>query len=525
MCWFREPEFEKHPLFMDKPRLRFAPSPTGALHIGGVRTALYNYLLAKKYSGTFILRIEDTDQTRFVEGAEQYISEALKWCGIIPDESPEKGGEFGPYRQSERRDIYLQYTRQLIDSGKAYYAFDTPEELDARREEEKNKGNHSFMYGQQNRLSLKNSLSMPPEEVTLLLEQGVPYTVRLLVPDNEDIAILDLIRGEVHINTSGLDDKVLLKADGLPTYHLANVVDDHLMEISHVVRGEEWLPSTAHHVLLYRAFGWRPPHFAHLPLILKPVGSGKLSKRDGKKLGIPVFPISWEGQTPEESFEGFREFGFDPAAVVNFLAFLGWNPGTEQEIYSLEALINAFSVDHIGRSGARFDYDKALWFNQQYIIASDNAKLCLAVRPVIEGHGYQPSDDFLTHFVELYRERVHRYPEFWDQGYYLFEPVRNYESKPIRKKWKPERADVLNELLAQLKTLEPFSAQAIEATVQDFLAEKELGFGDVLPFFRIGLAGTMKGPAVFDIMALMGKKMALERLEAAWSVFDGMLLN
>ena len=505
---------------MDQPRLRFAPSPTGALHIGGVRTALYNYLLAKKYNGTFILRIEDTDQTRYVPGAEEYIVEALEWCGITPDEGPGSGGPHAPYRQSERREIYQEYARKLVENGQAYFAFDTPEELDARREEEKAKGNHSFMYGQHTRLEMKNSLSLAADEVQKLIEGGFPYTIRLLVPEQEEVLINDLIRGDVHFNTSELDDKVLLKADGLPTYHLANVVDDHLMEISHVVRGEEWLPSTAHHVLLYKAFGWSPPLFAHLPLILKPVGSGKLSKRDGKKLGIPVFPLSWKGATEEESFDGFRESGFSPAALLNFLAFLGWNPGTEQEIFSLQELVQTFSIDHIGHSGSRFDYDKALWFNQQYIIATPNEDLSAAVRPILEEKGHHPSENFLNTFVGLFKERVHRYSEFWDQGYYFFEPVREYESKPIRKKWNPERADVLNELLDKLEALDVFSPETIEAATDEFLSRKGLGHGNVLPFFRIGLAGTMKGPAVFDMMSLMGKKLAIDRLRKAWPVFD-----
>lgn len=505
---------------MDQPRLRFAPSPTGALHIGGVRTALYNYLLARKYKGTFILRIEDTDQTRYVPGAEEYIIEALDWCGLTPDEGPITGGDHGPYRQSERRELYQKYAQQLIDGGRAYYAFDTPAELDARREAEKEKGNHTFKYDQQARMSMRNSLSLPEGEVKKLLEEGAAYTVRLKVPEGETILVQDLIRGEVSFDTNELDDKVLLKADGLPTYHLANIVDDHLMEITHVVRGEEWLPSTAHHVLLYQSFGWEPPQFAHLPLILKPTGSGKLSKRDGKKLGIPVFPLSWKGATEEGSFEGFREFGFDPRAVLNFLAFLGWNPGTEQEIFSLEELAEAFSVDHIGKSGARFDFDKALWYNQQYIIDTPDEELATTVRPLIEARGHKPHEDFLRTFVHLFKERVHRYPEFWEQGYYFFEPVREYQEKPIRKKWKPERAATLNLLLDQLQALEPFTPEKIEAAVKQFLEDQGLGFGDVLPFFRLGLAGTMKGPGVFDMVALMGKEKALARLREAWPVFN-----
>ncbi|RME93486.1 MAG: glutamate--tRNA ligase, partial [Bacteroidetes bacterium] len=353
---------------MSSVRVRFAPSPTGALHIGGVRTALYNYLLAKKLGGTFILRIEDTDQTRYVPGAEAYILEALDWLGLTPDEGPGFGGAYGPYRQSERQAQYLKYAQELVASGRAYYAFDTPEELEAQRELAKAAGKHSFKYDAQSRGQLRNSLSLPKAEVEALLADGVPYTIRLLVEPGQTVVIEDLVRGSVSFQTDELDDKVLLKADGMPTYHLANIVDDHLMKISHVIRGEEWLPSTAHHVLLYRAFGWEDtmPAFAHLPLILKPTGKGKLSKRDGLKLGIPVFPLAWKGDTPEDSFMGFREFGFDPAAVLNFLALLGWNPGTDQEIFSLDELIAAFSIEKIGKAGARFDFDKAKWFNQQY---------------------------------------------------------------------------------------------------------------------------------------------------------------
>ena len=339
---------------MSNIRLRFAPSPTGPLHIGGVRTALYNYLLAKKTGGTFILRIEDTDQTRYVPGAEDYIIESLKWCGLEPQEGPGFGGDYGPYRQSERKALYKKYAQQLIDSGNAYYAFDTPEELEARRQAEKEKGNHTFKYDSKLRKEMNNSTTLSAEEVKSRLESGTPYTIRLKIPIDEIVTVKDLIRGDVNFQSNELDDKIILKGDGMPTYHLANIVDDHLMKISHVIRGEEWLPSTAHHVLLYRFLGWedKMPQFAHLPLILKPNGKGKLSKRDGAKLGIPVFPLSWAGTVQDDAFEGFREFGFDPNAVINFLAFLGWNPGTEQEIFSLDALCDAFSIEKIGKAGA-----------------------------------------------------------------------------------------------------------------------------------------------------------------------------
>jgi glutamyl-tRNA synthetase len=507
---------------MKPVRVRFAPSPTGALHIGGVRTALYNYLLARKLGGTYILRIEDTDQNRYVKGAEDYIIESLNWLSLPPDEGPGFGGDYGPYRQSERKDLYGQYADQLVQNGHAYYAFDTPEELDARRQQEKEKGNHSFKYGARVRMEMRNSLTLSNEETKRLLEEGHPYTIRLKVPTDETVRVDDLVRGAVDFQTKELDDKVMLKADGMPTYHLANVVDDYLMKISHVVRGEEWLPSTAHHVLLYRAFGWEDvmPEFSHLPLILKPTGKGKLSKRDGAKLGMPVFPLSWKGETPADSFEGFREFGFDPKAVVNFLAFLGWNPGTEQELFSLEELCDAFSVERIGKAGARFDYDKAKWFNQQYIMASDEQELAPAVRPYIEAHGHQPSDGFLQEFIGLMKERVTVYPDFWTNGYYFFEPVRDYDEKTARKKWKPERRSQFEQLHDQLQALDDYSAEQVEAAVKSFMEQNELKFGDVLPILRIAVSGTTKGPGVFEMMALIGKEEVGNRLQTAFAFFE-----
>lgn len=507
---------------MEKYRVRFAPSPTGALHIGGVRTALYNYLLARKHDGVFILRIEDTDQARYVPGAEEYIVESLEWCGILPDEGPSFGGDHGPYRQSERKALYAKYAQQLIDSGHAYYAFDTPVELEERRQEEKEKGNHSFRYDSKVRMQMKNSLSLPEDAVKERLASGEPYTVRLKVPESGVINIRDQVRGEVSFQSEELDDKVILKGDGMPTYHLANIVDDHLMEVTHVIRGEEWLPSTAHHVLLYRFLGWEEqmPQFAHLPLILKPSGKGKLSKRDGDRLGIPVFPIRWEGQTEEESFTGFREFGFDPGAVVNFLAFLGWNPGTEQEIFSMEELTEAFSLEKIGKAGARFDFDKARWFNQQYIMATPDAELAEKVRPFIEAHGHHPEKDFLTEFCRLMKERVSLYTEFWENGYYFFEPVRNYDEKTAAKRWRPERRPLFEELAGMLREVEPYEGSSVETTVKQFINDKGLKFGDVLPILRIALAGTMKGPAVFEMMGLLGKEEVDQRLHTAYDRFD-----
>lgn len=509
---------------MDKPRVRFAPSPTGALHIGGVRTALYDYLIAKQKGGAFVLRIEDTDQTRYVEGAEEYIKEALEWVGLVPDEGPGYGGEYGPYRQSERKAIYQEYTKKLVESGNAYYAFDTPEELTAARDDAKAAGNHSFKYDSAARHKMRNSVSLPETEVEQLLADNTPHVIRLKVPSDEIISFDDEIKGMVRFNSNELDDKVMMKADGMPTYHLANVVDDRLMKINLVIRGDEWLSSTPHHVLLYRAFGWgeEMPVFAHLPLILKPTGKGKLSKRDGAKFGFPVFPLSWKGATEEDSFTGFKDFGFDPAAVVNFLAFLGWNPGTEQEIFSLDGLVEAFSLDKVGKSGARFDYDKAKWFNQQYLIAADNGMLAKMVRPIIEANGHNPSQVFLEKFCGLMKERVMLLPEFWEKGYYFFEGVKEYEGKPIRKKWKPERRTKFETLRNAIKAIDNFDAETIETVVKAFVTESELGFGNVLPILRIGVSGTMKGPSIYEIIALVGQEETDIRLMAAFDAFDAM---
>ena len=507
-------------------RVRFAPSPTGALHIGGVRTALYNYLLAKKYGGTFILRIEDTDQTRYVEGAEKYIMEALNWCGLKPDEGPGIGGDYGPYRQSERKAIYKDYAFNLLDSGKAYYAFDTTEELDQKREAEKEKGNHAFKYDNHTRMEMRNSLTLPKEEVDQLLSKGVGYTIRLKVPKDEIIEVKDLIRGTVSFNSNELDDKILLKADGMPTYHLANIVDDHSMKITHVIRGEEWLPSTAHHVLLYRFLGWEAemPQFAHLPLILKPNGKGKLSKRDGNKLGIPVFPLSWEGDKPEDSFQGFREFGFDPNAVVNFLAFLGWNPGTEQEIFSIAELSEAFSIENIGKAGARFDFDKAKWFNQQYILSDSVDHLREVLEPKLEEKGYEVSKPFLSGFVELMRERVILYPDFLNNGSYFFEQVKEYDQKMVKKKWKPENRKSFELLLNDLQNSNSFSSDSIKSIVEGFMGQHNLKFGDVLPVLRLAVSGTTKGPSIFDTMALIGQDETITRMKLGYDYFDELKL-
>ncbi|MEM8525861.1 MAG: glutamate--tRNA ligase [Bacteroidota bacterium] len=502
-------------------RVRFAPSPTGALHIGGIRTALYNYLLAKQKGGKFILRIEDTDQGRYVEGAEDYIVEALEWCGLELDESPKLGGAFGPYRQSERKDIYKKYVDQLIASGKAYYAFDSSESLAAKRaayEAEKK----TFKYDASVRAEMDNSLLISADALQARLNSGEAYTVRLKVPIDETVTVEDDVRGKVSFDSNELDDKILLKADGMPTYHLANVVDDYLMQISHVIRGEEWLPSTAHHILLYQAFGWADsiPHFAHLPLILKPNGKGKLSKRDGAKFGFPVFPLSWEGKSAEDSFEGFREYGFLPEALVNFLAFLGWNPGTEQEIFSLEELVAAFDVEKIGKSGARFDIEKGTWFNQQYLINSSNAILAKQIRPWVEAKGYEVSNDYLEGVCELMKERVSLLKDFPETGYYLFEAVKEYEGKPVRKNWKPEFRAAFDELLSVIENISDFSVSSLEETIKAFIAERELRIGTVFQILRVGVSGTLKGPSVFDMIALLGKEETLERMKKAYVQFD-----
>lgn len=492
-------------------RVRFAPSPTGALHIGGVRTALYNYLFARQQKGVFILRIEDTDQGRYVPGAEDYIINALKWVGLLPDEGVGFGGSDGPYRQSDRKEIYQKYAHDLVARGHAYYAFDTPVELDARRQAEEH-----FTYNYVTRNGLSNSLVLDADVVQQRIAQGHPFVVRLKVEPGRSIVIQDLIRGEVVFESSELDDKVLLKADGMPTYHLANIVDDHLMRITHVIRGEEWLPSTAHHVLLYEGFGWQEtmPKFSHLPLIMKPVGNGKLSKRDGAKFGIPVFPLSWNGETEEDSFEGFREAGFLPEAVVNFLALLGWHPGGDQEIFSMEELIQAFSIEHIGKSGARFDYEKAKSFNQKYIHAKDNTSLAALVRPLAENKGYHVSDAYLEKAVGLMKERVTFLQDFVETGYYLFEPVKTYDEETLQKRWNGDIAAVFAELTEKVATFDSFNAPALEEAVKQFMQEKQLKPGDILPLLRIALAGTMKGPAVFEMAEILGREATVARLNA-----------
>ena len=492
---------------MKKIRTRFAPSPTGPLHIGGVRTALYCYLFAKKNNGDFILRIEDTDQGRYVKGAEEYILEALAWSGISPNEGQGVGGDFGPYRQSERKYLYKQYADELILKGAAYYAFDTSKELTAWREE-----NTNVKYDSTTREALNNSLTLSKEAVQEKLDSGADYVIRYKMPKNETVTFSDEIRGSVSFQTNDLDDKVLFKSDGMPTYHLANIVDDHLMEITHVIRGEEWLPSTPLHVKLYESFAWEMPIFAHLPLILKPSGKGKLSKRDGDKLGFPVFPIDWFDEASQDTFMGFREQGFLADGFINMLAFLGWNPGTEQEMFSLQELEEVFSLDKVNKSGASFNFDKTKWFNQQYIKNQTDDELVILSKEIFEAAGYKAEDTYLKGVCNLIKERVIFLKDFPEMGYYFFENIKDYDEKMLKKKWNPEHKEKIDALVENLAKLEDFSAENIENLVKAFMEEFELGFGQVLPVLRISVTGSMQGPSIFDVMALVGKETTLKRL-------------
>ncbi len=497
----------------DNVRVRFAPSPTGPLHIGGVRTALYNYLFAKKHNGTFILRIEDTDQTRYVEGAEKYIHEALHWFGLHTDEGPDTGGEFGPYRQSERKGLYAKYAHTLVEKGHAYYAFDTPEELEEMRARETQQGNHSPKYDANIRMSMRNSLTLPASEVTQLLEANDNVIVRLLIPTDEIITIHDEVRGEVSFSSTELDDKVILKNDGMPTYHLANIVDDHTMAITHVIRGEEWLSSTAHHVLMYRFFDWTPPRFAHLPLILKPSGKGKLSKRDGAKFGFPVFPIEWKDG--EEIYAGFRDDGFLPEAVLNFLVLLGWNPGDDRETLSIEEMIESFSLDRIVKSGAKFDIEKAKWFNQQYLIATPTADLLPIVTKTIESKGIVQSSDYISRVIELMKERVVFIDDFYESAKFFFQEPTEFDEKIFKKKYKAENAVHFNQILTDLKELDSWDTDAITATVKGYIGDNALSFGAILPILRVIMTGSMQGPDLFPALALLGKDIVTRRWETS----------
>jgi glutamyl-tRNA synthetase len=492
-----------------KVRVRFAPSPTGPLHIGGVRTALYNYLFARKNNGVFILRIEDTDQTRYVSGAEEYIMEALEWAGIKVDEGVREGGPHSPYRQSERKDIYRQYADLLIEKGDAYYAFDTQEALETLRTEHESRG-ETFNYGCSSRMSMCNSLTMSPEEVNARLGSGEHYVVRYRMPEHEDIFFQDIIRGDMVVNTSTLDDKVLFKSDGMPTYHLANIVDDHLMDISHVIRGEEWLPSLPLHVLLYRSFGWTSPQFAHLPLLLKPTGKGKLSKRDGDKMGFPVFPLYWPyGETAR----GYREDGYFPEAFVNMLALLGWNPGTEQEIFTMDELVEAFTIERVGKSGSRFDPEKARWFNTQYFQMKSTGELASLFMPVVNAKGFFPSDDEIIRVVALVRERAGFVTDLWKEADFFFVAPETYDQEVLRKRWNESSPALIRALLEAVGGIDPFTAENSERMVKDWIAVNGHNTGAVLNLFRLLIVGASRGPHLFDIIAWIGKQETLRRLE------------
>jgi len=496
-------------------RVRFAPSPTGPLHIGGVRTALYNYLFAKQAGGQFILRIEDTDQKRFVAGAEEYIQESLAWCGIVPDESPSLPGAFGPYRQSERKELYRPYIDQLLKDGRAYYAFDTAEELEAVRERAKKAGSVNWQYNSVTRQSMRNSLSLSSSEVDRLLSEGVEYTIRIKIERDQEVRLHDIVRGWVTVNSSNLDDKVLFKSDGIPTYHFANVVDDHLMKITHVIRGEEWLPSAPLHVLLYDALGWseEQPKFAHLPLLLRPDGNGKLSKRDGDRLGFPVFPIDWRPKDGEGA-KGFREMGFYPDAFVNMLAFLGWNPATEQEVFSLDELISSFDLEKVGKSGARFDFTKAMWFNQQYLRKRSPTELTQDVVSELKKRNW-PAPEQITSICTLMTERASFPKDILDAGSFFFQKELSFNEKAVRKKWKEDSAQHIAAFAALLNELSSFDPESIEQAFHSVLTDRELSFGQLGPAVRIALTGGLSGPSVFEICALLGKEACLDRLNSS----------
>ena len=499
-----------------KVRVRFAPSPTGALHIGGVRTALYNYLFARQHGGDFVFRIEDTDSNRFVPGAEEYIIESFRWLGLTFDEGVGLGGEYGPYRQSERRHIYKKYVDELLENGKAYIAFDTPEELEAKRNEITN-----FQYDASTRQLMRNSLTMSKEECEKRIADGEQYVVRFKVEPGIDVHVHDLIRGEVVIKSDIIDDKVLYKsADELPTYHLANIVDDHLMLISHVIRGEEWLPSAPLHVLLYEAFGWQDtmPQFAHLPLLLKPEGKGKLSKRDGDRLGFPVFPLEWKDPKTGEVSSGFRESGYFPEAVINFLALLGWNPGTEQELFTLEELVNAFDITKCSKSGARFDYQKGIWFNHEYILHKSNEEIAKLFASVVANNGVDETLEHITLVVSMMKDRVNFVHELWPLCSFFFLPPLEYDEKTVKKRWKENSAQVMTELAGVLESLDDFSIENQEHVVMAWIEEKGYKLGDVMNAFRLVLVGIGKGPGMFDISAFLGKEETLRRIRRAVEV-------
>lgn len=497
-------------------RVRFAPSPTGPLHIGGVRTALYNYLFARKHGGKMILRIEDTDSQRFVPGAEDYINESLKWLGIEIDEGVREGGPYGPYKQSERRDIYREHVKMLLDNGRAYIAFDTPEELAARREEIKN-----FQYDASTRHLMRNSLTLDADEVKRLIDNGTQYVVRFKIGPGRDVLVDDLLRGPVTIKSDILDDKVLYKsADNLPTYHLANIVDDHLMKVTHVIRGEEWLPSAPLHVLLYEAFGWADtmPRFVHLPLLLKPDGKGKLSKRDGDRLGFPVFPLEWHDPKSGEISSGYRESGYLPEAVINFLALLGWNPGDDTEIMNMDELISKFDFGHCSRAGAKFAYEKGKWFNHQYLERLTDAELTELFKPVLRQHGVNPDDfgdDYISRAVGLVKTRINFIPDLWEQTKFFFQAPEEYDPKAVKKRWSSEMPETMKALVEQLKSLPGFESKKSEELILDWIAKNELHLGNVMNAFRLAVVGQCTGPHMFDITELLGREETVARIERA----------
>jgi glutamyl-tRNA synthetase len=505
---------------MKNVRVRFAPSPTGPLHIGGVRTALYNYLFAKKNNGTFILRIEDTDQTRYVENAEKYIIDALNWCNIPFDEGPNKNEKFGPYRQSERKDIYKKYAIELVNKGKAYYAFDSSEELNFHRKNHEEKGK-TFIYNWHNRTKLTNSISLSKEEVEKRIANGDKYVIRFKMFDtiNEGehglISTSDLVRGHVSFKTELLDDKILFKSDGMPTYHLANIVDDHLMKISHVIRGEEWLPSLPLHIALYQAFDWEAPEFAHLPLILKPVGKGKLSKRDGDKLGFPVFPLAYTNTETKEVSRGYREDGYFADAFINMLALLGWNPGTEQEIFSLNELCEAFSLDRVSKSGAKFNPDKTKWFNQNYLQKKTNEELATLFEPILIEKGINSTTNYIEKVVSLIKERATFVQDFWNLSDFFFVAPIEYEAKAVKKQWKESTPDLMKELINVIEDISDFNSETIENIIKEWITSKEIGFGKIMQPFRLSLVGALKGPHLFDIAEMIGKQETISRIKKA----------
>lgn len=494
-------------------RVRFAPSPTGPLHIGGVRTALFNYLFAKKHNGIFYLRIEDTDQNRYVEGAEEYIIEALNWCGIPFDEGVGKEGKYGPYRQSERKEIYKQYAQQLIDSGWAYYAFDTAEALDELRKIEEEHGK-AFIYNHATRGTLDNSLNISAEETERRIDSGEEYVIRFKIPTGETLHLKDIIRGDIKFETDLLDDKVLFKSDGMPTYHLANIVDDHLMETSHVIRGEEWLPSLPLHVLLYRAFEWEAPEFAHLPLILKPIGNGKLSKRDGDKMGFPVFPLEWKDPATGEISSGYREKGYLPEAVINFLALLGWNPGNDQELLTLDELIQLFDLERVHKAGAKFDPEKNKWFNHQYFGRQENEVIAKELSHSLLEKGINMPYEYITNVVALVKERASFTSELWDLSDFFFTAPTTYDAKAA-KNWKPETTEIMEKLVPVIQNITDFSSTNLEAVIKAWIEENGIGMGKVMQPLRLSLVGSLKGPHLFDIMALIGKEETISRINKA----------